>query len=583
MRRLSIFRDERLLQKLARVNVTYSLVILFGEMQHEECSSQSRTTSFVKISKIQTHSDKLMMTTYSQMEDDPEAIPESEFIISEVNSARLKSGLGVVRDALNGAHPAIKAGFGVAKASTAAGFGMGQSFLETNAQVADSIGVHGAFSSSFRAFSAILGLAHAITTVSLEISEQISSESVIATDSLLENTGVQRGESVRILESYVENQRGLNGYETKSALLCVAKLLGELSPLLEVQNPLKLRSGAQSLAHSQRMHRLQRMELMEHKDIVNEMDPLMARSLERYMKFSFATYGSEALLLFSATKKIVRTDKEGITELTGVPARRIVHHVRKGQMFRPGHYVAVDAIHRQVVVAIRGTMRVQDVLVDLVCEQDDFIGIWDHDEVRHGKAHKGFLIAAQRLAGELHEPVAEALRQHPGFELVITGHSMGAATATLLALLWARVREFRDRNIHAYAFAAPCTLCPELAQAPFTKRHVTSVVCGDDIVSRLSLSNVKDMQRGMVTMAPLEYISNIEKVELYKDLPREDVKHKLFCAGRVWLLEAEEFGMVPVEVDPIETLNCIQLTSGMFSSHMPHQYMQVVSKLATQM
>eukprot|EP00966_Prymnesium_polylepis_P163229 3772664-Prymnesium_polylepis.1 len=41
-----------------------------------------------------------------------------------------------------------------------------------------------------------------------------------------------------------------------------------------------------------------------------------------------------------------------------------------------GHYVVIDHAQSAVVLAVRGTMRLQDVLTDLVCEQVDLSLDW---------------------------------------------------------------------------------------------------------------------------------------------------------------------------------------------------------------
>ena len=72
----------------------------------------------------------------------------------------------------------------------------------------------------------------------------------------------------------------------------------------------------------------------------------------------------------------------------------------------------------------------------------------------------------------------------------------------MLALLWSEVPLFQERRIHAFAYGAPCSVCHEISQQERTKKHVTSIVIGDDIVSRLSLSSFKDLQRALIAMSP---------------------------------------------------------------------------------
>eukprot|EP00516_Mucochytrium_quahogii_P000822 CAMPEP_0203763376 /NCGR_PEP_ID=MMETSP0098-20131031/16094_1 /ASSEMBLY_ACC=CAM_ASM_000208 /TAXON_ID=96639 /ORGANISM=" , Strain NY0313808BC1" /LENGTH=535 /DNA_ID=CAMNT_0050658131 /DNA_START=1211 /DNA_END=2818 /DNA_ORIENTATION=- len=504
---------------------------------------------------------------------------------SALTYENLISGLGLMRDTVTVAGPAAETGFGIARASTQLGFTIGKYAMGAPFYAAEWLGFYGA-STPIKGLESIIDVAESITQASLYASEEVTKASLLATDKVLEVSGAERGETIRLFESHVESQKGEDTYHSKEALLCIAKLLGELSQYLTVKHPMKLMSGASALADIQYRHREQRKskreETGEHLEHVSPTLEL-ARSWDLFMRYAAGAYGYQALIFLgikheTAVHKVL-THKSAITALTGTPEEDVIVLEHDGEMYRPGHYVAINHAHKHVVVSIRGTMRLQDVLVDLVCEQEEFTSIYDGDEVANGKVHKGFLRSAQRLANDLHEPVALALRANPGYELVLCGHSLGAGVATVLSLLWARVDEFRKRNIHAYAFAAPCTLCPELAHAPFTKRHVTSVVVGDDVVARLSLSSFRDMQRAMVALAPMHSVSNEEKLQVFKDLPRDEVKDKLFSSGSVYLLDSHEFHGRAVEVDAVRTLHSIELSSEMFSVHLPNQYMESISKL----
>jgi triacylglycerol lipase len=94
-----------------------------------------------------------------------------------------------------------------------------------------------------------------------------------------------------------------------------------------------------------------------------------------------------------------------------------------------------------VVVALRGTNCLRDVLTDGALCKDAFPG---------GKVHRGFRAALGSLADELREAVEEI---GAGRALWLTGHSLGASLALLAAGEAAMVL---DRAIHGvYAFAPP--------------------------------------------------------------------------------------------------------------------------------
>ena len=136
---------------------------------------------------------------------------------------------------------------------------------------------------------------------------------------------------------------------------------------------------------------------------------------------------------------------------------------------------------------------------------------------------------------------------------------------------------FRERRLHTYAYGAPCSVCHEISQKDFTKELVTSVVIGDDIVSRLSLSTFKELQRSLIAMSPDLSVS--EKAEMIKEVGRLSKEDKLFSAGKVILLHSEEYKGIPQVVDPVDTLHYIELSSQLFSVHTPNNYLDAVAQL----
>lgn len=102
-------------------------------------------------------------------------------------------------------------------------------------------------------------------------------------------------------------------------------------------------------------------------------------------------------------------------------------------------FVAIDYSKGKIVISIRGTLSMKDVLTDLNAEgdvlplnppRDDFIG------------HKGMVQAAVYIQNKLAEEnlIHRALSHNPAkntqnFDLVLVGHSLGAGTAAILAIL----------------------------------------------------------------------------------------------------------------------------------------------------
>jgi hypothetical protein len=98
--------------------------------------------------------------------------------------------------------------------------------------------------------------------------------------------------------------------------------------------------------------------------------------------------------------------------------------------------------------------------------------------------------AVEALYKLLIAPITSCLLEHPGYRFHITGHSLGAAAAALLALkLLVSHRDIFPpvKVLCCYCFAPPSVVSRELSQRPEHREVITSVAMNYDVVPRFSL------------------------------------------------------------------------------------------------
>ncbi|GBG27805.1 Sn1-specific diacylglycerol lipase alpha [Hondaea fermentalgiana] len=190
--------------------------------------------------------------------------------------------------------------------------------------------------------------------------------------------------------------------------------------------------------------------------------------------------------------------------------------IRRESSVQIPHAVMVDHEKRAVVVAMRGTLSLQDLMTDAMLEPASLGpagNCWGFDGSRH-HAHEGMLKVAMRIRGTLErnqvlhrllgvakrtyqrsymmpenraavEPVVDidldALPDCSGYDLVVLGHSLGAGVASIVTLLLRPT--FPQARCLAYA-GPGCVFDYELAEA--SQEWCTNLFLGSDIVPRLS-------------------------------------------------------------------------------------------------
>lgn len=163
-------------------------------------------------------------------------------------------------------------------------------------------------------------------------------------------------------------------------------------------------------------------------------------------------------------------------------------------------------------------------MVDLTADEE----VLTLPDGRGGQAqfvsHGGILRAAQRLIDPATSPllakVDAALQENDGYALVLCGHSLGAACASLVAALIATrdpgdVPNWRlnekcglpaGRPIRAMCFGQPPIVDADLAALCASGGDdalVTSVSLGNDIIPRIGIVQLREMRRSIGVLARL--------------------------------------------------------------------------------
>ncbi|XP_067286851.1 diacylglycerol lipase-beta [Pseudorasbora parva] len=189
-----------------------------------------------------------------------------------------------------------------------------------------------------------------------------------------------------------------------------------------------------------------------------------------------------------------------ILQSTGLQYRDFIHISFHNQIYEIPFFVALDHKREAVLVAVRGTLSLKDVLTDLSAECEN-LSVEGVSGTCY--AHKGISQAAHYIYKKLVNDgiLSQAFNIAPEYRLVITGHSLGAGTASLLAVLLRSTHP----TLECFAFSPPGGLMSK-ALADYSKQFVVSVVLGKDLVPRLSIPNMEDLKRRL-----LKVVSNCSK------------------------------------------------------------------------
>ncbi len=141
---------------------------------------------------------------------------------------------------------------------------------------------------------------------------------------------------------------------------------------------------------------------------------------------------------------------------------------------KKAYFIVRDVKRKHIVLCIRGTLSVRDLLTDLCCTAEDFLthdassdislqsvneeegeGEINLTKVRskyRARAHQGMLEAARGVSRMTRKIIATELASNPEYKLVIVGHSLGGGAAAVLGTMW----QDTFPGLVVYSYGSPC-------------------------------------------------------------------------------------------------------------------------------
>ncbi|RMZ52673.1 hypothetical protein APUTEX25_000792, partial [Auxenochlorella protothecoides] len=181
------------------------------------------------------------------------------------------------------------------------------------------------------------------------------------------------------------------------------------------------------------------------------------------------------------------------------------------------YFLALDHAMQTVVLAIRGSLSLDDVVRDLLIEPASLDSWISSGKEWHGvipeiamaernteaSGHAGILEAARATLMDLQESgylwstLLGPEATHRGWQLVVTGHSLGAGCAFLVGLY---LSQSICPGLKCWAFSPPGGLASASVGAS-AKAWCTTVVCGKEWIPRLTAQSFDRLRDEMVLAA----------------------------------------------------------------------------------
>ncbi|EIW83509.1 alpha beta-hydrolase [Coniophora puteana RWD-64-598 SS2] len=179
-------------------------------------------------------------------------------------------------------------------------------------------------------------------------------------------------------------------------------------------------------------------------------------------------------------------------------------------------YVARDDDRRELVVVFRGSRDLNHILVDTEAVLTP-LSVPGLSDIAGAEVHSGFQFAFNSVAEIVLDAVKDELKEHSGYELVVTGHSLGAAIASIAAV--SLKSSFPRTNVRLFTFGQPRT-----GNAAYA--DIVEVLLAESSIYRATHS-----WDGVPTMIPVEFGYRHHATEYWHFEDPAEPEHVRMCEG----------------------------------------------------
>ncbi|WIA19869.1 hypothetical protein OEZ85_005771 [Tetradesmus obliquus] len=185
-----------------------------------------------------------------------------------------------------------------------------------------------------------------------------------------------------------------------------------------------------------------------------------------------------------------------------IPESAVVRYQPVSLPRKPAHLVAVDHSRKQLLLVVRGTSQLADVLADLVAHTSP---------LGPGQAHSGMLDCAAAIIQQCLPTLEQQLQQHPGYRVHCLGHSLGGGVAALAAYLLRNTAELRSRlaqasGVVATGFGTPPIMTKELAES--ASSYTRTLVHNHDLVPRTCVASLAQLRQELELQTEAVFANN---------------------------------------------------------------------------
>ena len=236
------------------------------------------------------------------------------------------------------------------------------------------------------------------------------------------------------------------------------------------------------------------------------------------MRLAFLAYPPSLVAVFSEALSVsFRTQKGMLMECLDISEEDILidrctlKRTRSlsnlmNKAHEPAFFVALDHKQKAIVLSIRGTSSIGDIVTDFNHEPREY-----QTNGITGYIHEGLFHGAQFVHKLATNTLINACQQYGEYHVVITGHSMGAGAAALLGLMYkdnSVIRGEDGKRLKVWCFASPCVATREFTDEQVGNDYITSVTLGIDMVCRMTMESVKkwNMRQELISAYPTENI-----------------------------------------------------------------------------